>query len=397
MPIHHFFLIFYLLPICTFAHSWAEETLAQMSLEEKVGQLFIAPACPLRGEDHFDDWVQLMKQYHIGGAIMKQSSPESHIRLVNRLQQTSDHPLLITADAEWGLSMRMSETVAFPKNKTLGQLHDLELIHAIGVEIGKQCRRVGVHLNFAPVADVNTNPHNPVIGVRSFGDDPAWVSQCVVQMVKGLQEGGVMACAKHFPGHGDTAMDSHHDLPIILHRQKRLETVELAPFRAAISSGVRAIMSAHILVPSLDERLPATLSPAILTNLLRKEMGFEGLIVTDALNMRALANYYPPETIAYYAYCAGCDLLLYGDHKGPNIDDILRNQIPKAYDCLLESFSSNNLDVSVLDEKVLRILRMKEAMQLHLERQVPLDDVQSVLHSVEAQDLQARAKEKSSP
>lgn len=386
-----------LFPIFILGGSWAEETLVRMSLEEKIGQLFIAPACPLREEDHFEDWVQLMEEFHIGGTIVKQSNPESHVRLVNRLQKASDLPLLITADAEWGLSMRMTDTIRFPRNQVLGEMKDLDLIREIGFEIGKQCKRVGIHLNFSPVADVNTNPDNPVIGSRSFGDDPNWVAQCVVAMLEGLQSGGVMACAKHFPGHGDTGGDSHLGLPVLLHDRARLENVELVPFKAAIAKKVSAIMSAHILVSCIDDRFPCTLSCSAMSRLLREEMKFEGLIITDALNMRALSLFYSPEEIAYFAFLAGSDLLLYGDHKGPNVDDILHNQIPSAYRFLLSACRSNKVSVSVLDDKVLRILRAKEAHQLHVNRMVVEEGVRLSLHSSEAVDLRNRIESKSSP
>ena len=387
---HQLIFYFNLFPIFIFGGSWAEETLVRMSLEEKIGQLFIAPACPLREEDHFEDWVQLMEEFHIGGAIVKQSNPESHVRLVNRLQKASDLPLLITADAEWGLSMRMTDTIRFPRNQVLGEMKDLDLIREIGFEIGKQCKRVGIHLNFSPVADVNTNPDNPVIGSRSFGDDPNWVSQCVVAMLEGLQSGGVMACAKHFPGHGDTGVDSHLDLPVLLHDRARLENVELVPLKAAIAKKVSAIMSAHILVPCIDDRFPCTLSSLAMSRLLREEMKFEGLIITDALNMRALSLFYSPEEIAYFAFLAGSDLLLYGDHKGPNVDDILHNQIPSAYRFLLSACRSNKVSVSVLDDKVLRILRAKEAHQLHVNRMVVEEGVRLSLHSSDAVDLRPK-------
>lgn len=374
-------------PAFIFGQSWAENTLLKMTLEEKIGQLFIAPACPMRGEDHWNDWLDLIQNYHIGGAITKQADPASHVRFVNRLQKITPCPLLITADAEWGLAMRISDTVAFPKNGILGQIGDLDLIHKIGLEIGKQCKRLGIHLNFSPVADVNTNPSNPVIGVRSFGDNPTWVAQCVVEMLKGLQEGGVMACAKHFPGHGDTALDSHVELPTVSHDKKRLRTTELSPFKKAIENGVSAIMTAHILVPCLDPKFPATLSPAVIETHLRKEMHFEGLIVTDALNMKALSTYYSPQKIAYYAHVAGCDLLLYGDHVAPRIDDIVRNQIPRVYNCLLESYRNKELPLSLLDEKVLRILRAKEKMGLHLQKEVDPKGVAEFLHREDVCDL----------
>ena len=357
--------ILFILSILVFpqlGQSWAEDALAKMSLEEKIGQLFIAPACPLRGEDHWNDWLSLINQYHIGAAIMKQGTLEEHVRLVNRLQKASPLPLLITADAEYGLAQCISDAIAYPRNAVLGKTNDLHLIHDIGKQIGAQCKQAGIHLNFSPVADVNNNPGNIIIGARSFGDDPDWVAQCVVAMFTGLQEGGVMACAKHFPGHGDTSVDSHANLPIILHSRDHIENTELIPFKAAIENGVKAIMSAHILVPCIDEKLPCTLSANAMHKLLRIEMGFDGLIITDALNMKALVNLYTDEEIALYAHMAGCDLLLYGDHIAPNVDEIIRKQIPSAFNRLKRAYENDELSIDFLNEKVLRILRAKESL-----------------------------------
>ncbi len=361
--------------------------LAALTLDEKIGQLFMAPACPLRGEDHWTDWQHLLTDYHIGNAIVKQSDPLSQVTFLRRLQAASPQPLLIAADAEWGLAMRMSDTLAFPRNQALGAL-DLNLLFQLGQTIGQQAHLVGIHLNLAPVADINNNPANPIIGARSFGDDPHRVAACASAVSRGLQSAGLLSCAKHFPGHGDTHVDSHRALPLIPHSRARLEALEFIPFKQLVAEGIPALMTAHLLVPALDPLYPASLSRACLTGILRDEWHFEGLIISDALNMEALSAY-TPEEIAILARRAGCDLLLYGDHIAPNIDAILRDTIPRAFQALKEAYLSGILDLDELDASVARILKAKEGI-----RPIPVvDSLREALHSPEAMDLQKRLLE----
>lgn len=364
------------------SENWAEKTLSTLSLDEKIGQLFMPPACPLRGEDHKSDWATLLEKLHVGSAILKYSDPVTQVKFLESLHKASKIPLLISADAEWGLAMRMKDTAAFPKNGILGAIGDFDLIFQVGAEIGRQAKRVGIHLNFAPVADVNTNPDNPIIGIRSFGDDPNHVASCVAAMVRGLQSAGILACAKHFPGHGDTTVDSHSALPVVAHSRKRLDSVEFVPFRRACSERVGAIMSGHLLVSAIDPERPATLSPLCIEGLLRNEFGFEGLIITDALNMRAFSE--TPEEIAVQAFQAGCDLLLYGDHLAPNIDKILNEDIPKAWGALKRGFEAGTLSMERLNASVLRILRAKERLNLHRSTLVELEGLTESLHKGDA-------------
>jgi len=383
------FLVFFaLFPILLLAQSWAEKTLSELTLDQKIGQLFMPPACPLREEDHRRDWAVLVEKHHIGNAILKHSDPLTQIKFLNDLQSGSNIPLLIAADAEWGLAMRMKQTIAFPKNQTLGAMGDLDLIFQVGAEIGRQAKQVGIHLNLAPVADVNTNPANPVIGMRAFGEDPIQVAACVAAMVRGMQSAGILTCAKHFPGHGDTSVDSHHALPLVPHARDRLETVEFVPFRRAIQEGVDAIMSAHLLVPAIDSERPSTLSFACLTGILREELGFGGLIVSDALNMKALAD--TPEEIAVGAFQAGCDLLLYGDHFDPNIDKILKEDVPRAWKALKRQFEDGTLSEERLNGSVAKILRAKERLGLHLTTKLSEEGIAASLHSEEAVRLKKR-------
>jgi beta-N-acetylhexosaminidase len=374
----------FLLPSLLFGN-WAEDTLAKMSLDQKIGQLFVAPACPKRGADHFESWQTLLTCYHIGNAIVKQSDPLSQVHFLNQLQKESALPILVMADAEWGLAMRMTDTIAFPKNKILGKVQDLQLIEALGAEIGRQAKCVGIHLNLAPVADVNNNPANIVIGDRSFGDDPVAVSDRVAAFIRGQQKAGVSACAKHFPGHGDTHVDSHRDLPVISHSLQRLEAIEFPPFRKAIDAGVHTVMTAHLYVPAIDATYPTSLSRKC-TQLLREELHFEGLIISDALNMKALSDRYSPEEIAVLARKAGCDLLLYGAHLDPAVDALIYEMIPRGWQALKEAYLKGELSLEELDRTVLAILRRKEGLSRFCE----VEGLAERLNTPEALSLKER-------
>ena len=425
------FLGWLFLAVCSqgVAGSWAEETLAQMSLEEKVGQLFVIPACQFREEEHKKDLERLIQECHIGGLILKQGTPDGQVMLINHLQEVSHLPLLCIQDAEWGLQMRMADILAFPKNLTLGAIQDNALLYRLGQEIGWQCALVGGHINAAPVVDVNSNPNNPIIHWRSFGDDPHLVAEKGLQMMLGMQSMGILACAKHFPGHGDAAVDSHLDLPQVMQPLERLEEVELLPFRKLIEGGVKTVMSAHVSVPALDGYLyhtrpqtwnldrvkapgsndrkgpcisntkalaivesrelsrwpkskfeaecginrPATFSPEIIKGLLCSTLHFEGLVISDALNMQAVSRYFDDARIAEHAFEAGHDLLLYGDHLEPKIDRILREQVPVAFQHLVRLFYMGELDLAELDRRVLKVLRAKEDLNLHKQRMLVYD------------------------
>jgi beta-N-acetylhexosaminidase len=262
--------------------------------------------------------------------------------------------------------MRLSDVIAFPRNLTLGAVQDLSLLYQLGQEIGRQCRLVGTHINLAPVIDVNSNPLNPIIHMRSFGEDPLQVSFRGEMLMRGMQSQGIYACAKHFPGHGDTSIDSHIDLPFVMHDREQLQKIELFPFNWLIQSGVKAIMSAHLYVNALAEapQLPATLSKQIVTDLLRNQMCFEGLIISDALNMKALTNRYSAKQIAVEALSAGHDLLLYGDHIAPNIDQILRSDLPEAFAALKQAVESKKISEEQIDAHVNKIIQAKRELGL---------------------------------
>ena len=264
---------------------WVNSIYDKMNLDERIGQLFSIRAHSDLGKKH-TDWVEeQIRKYHVGGMTFFQGTPEKQAHLTNRYQSLSKIPLMIAVDAEWGLGMRFKENaVSFPKQLTLGAIQDNRLIYEMGIEVARQCRRLGMHVNFAPVVDVNNNPNNPVINTRSFGEDRYNVAAKSYMYMQGMQDGNIIACAKHFPGHGDTDVDSHYDLPIISHYRNRLDSLELFPFKVLAQHGVKSMMVAHLSVPNIDStiNLPTSLSPKAVTDLLKKEIGFEGLIFTDA-------------------------------------------------------------------------------------------------------------------
>lgn len=340
--------------------TWAEERLKTLSREEKVGQFFIVSICPPRGKDHLEHLKQFLKKYPIGGVLLKQADPFEQVCFLNRIQAFSHLPLLTLVDAEWGLGMRMQKTLSYPRNLTLGAVQNHELLREMGYQIAQQCQLVGAHLNLAPVVDVNTHLDNRVIGVRSLGDDPKQVALRGAALIKGMQEGGLFACLKHFPGHGDTTSDSHIDLPVILHDYKRLDQVELLPFKEGIAAKVACILTAHLLIPDLD-CVPSTFSSFIVTDLLQKQMGFDGLVITDALNMGAITNDYSLKEVGLKSFLAGHHLLLYGSHQDEEVDAILNEMVPQAFQALVESEVSDEM----LDDRVLKILQAKEKLGLH--------------------------------
>ncbi|WP_178988831.1 glycoside hydrolase family 3 N-terminal domain-containing protein [Winogradskyella schleiferi] len=272
---------------------WVNNLYNSMSLEEKIGQLFMVQVFSNQGRAHENDIAKLITEQHIGGLIYSKGGPIRQAKLNNELQAASKIPLLIGMDAEWGLSMRLDSTYAFPWNMTLGAISDNKLVEQAGRQIGEHCRRLGVHFNFAPAVDINTNPKNPIIGNRSFGEDRDNVTEKGLAFMKGMQSAGTLANAKHFPGHGDTEKDSHLELPTVNFSAKRIDSVELYPYRKLIKEGLASVMVAHLNVPSLEARrgFPSSLSKHIVTDILKGQLGFNGLIFTDALTMKGAADY----------------------------------------------------------------------------------------------------------
>ena len=304
--------------------SWVDSVMDRLSLDERIAQLIMVPAYSDRGEEHVKEVLRLITRDRVGGIAFFQGDPVAQARMTNRFQQSAEVPLLVAMDGETGLGMRLENTIRYPDQMVLGAVTDNSLIRALGRDMARQMRRLGVHLNFAPVADINNNPYNPVINIRSFGDDRNNVSEKTVALMRGMQEEGLLVTAKHFPGHGDTDTDSHHASPVIPFERDRLDSLELYPFREAILRGLTGIMVAHLQVPALDarENRPASVSREVVTGLLKEELDFKGLVVTDALNMRGLSDHFEPGTREVEALKAGNDILLMPDDAGRAIAEI---------------------------------------------------------------------------
>jgi len=365
---------------------WVDSVFNALTEEERWGQLFM-----IRGHVDMDTAYErkiddLIKRYKPGGICFFNpthfGTVEHQAELSNRYQASSNRlPLMVSLDAEWGLGMRLRETtISYPKQLTLGAIQDNRLLYEFGREAARQCRRLGVTVSFSPDVDINNNPGNPVINERSFGEDRANVAAKGLQYMQGLQDGNVLASAKHFPGHGDTDVDSHFDLPIIPYDRRRLDSLELFPFRALVQGGVGSVMVAHLSVPALDPRVnrPTTLSENTVTNLLRKEIGFEGLIFTDAMEMKALAKYFQPGEADVEALRAGNDMVL------------LPADLGAALTAVQQALSEKTLDREQLNTSVKRVLRAKYRLGLTAPQRVDLFNLRRDLNGPEGLLLKRR-------
>ncbi len=304
---------------------WVDSVYNTMTLKEKVGQLYMVQVMSNQTNAEKKAIVDLVRQHHIGGIIYSNGGPVRQAKLNNELQLLSKVPMLIGMDAEWGLSMRLDSTYSFPWNMTLGAIKDNKLVEQTGRQIGEHCKRLGVHFNFAPVVDINTNPKNPIIGNRSFGEDRDNVTNKALAFMKGMQSAGVLANAKHFPGHGDTDTDSHKTLPTVNFSEKRIDSIELYPYKKLIKEGLSSVMVAHLNVPSLEPRdgYPSSLSKHIVTDILKDSLGFQGLIFTDALTMKGAADFDESGDIDLAAFKAGNDVMLMSEDVGVGVSKIL--------------------------------------------------------------------------
>ncbi|WP_295221527.1 glycoside hydrolase family 3 N-terminal domain-containing protein [uncultured Chryseobacterium sp.] len=295
------------------ADEWVNKTYRNLSQDEKLGQLFIVALYTNRGENEIEKVRSIVSNDKIGGLILMQDDAAREISLVNEFQQKSKVPLMIGMDAEWGLFQRIPAAHKFPWAITLGAIQDKSLIEQMAAKIAEDCQRMGINWDFAPVVDVNTNPNNPIIGNRSFGSEVNNVVNSALSYANGLQNNNILAAIKHFPGHGDTNTDSHLDLPVVSHNLERLNSVEIAPFKALMDKGIGGVMVAHLYVPALEsgKGIPASVSKNIITGLLKDKLGYKGLIITDALNMGAVANKYKPGELDAMAFKAGNDIMLF--------------------------------------------------------------------------------------
>lgn len=341
---------------------WVDSVYNQMPFNEKVGQLFMVAAYSNKDSVHVNGLDKLISEYKIGGLIFFQGGPVRQAKLTNRFQSKSKLPLFIGIDAEWGLSMRLDSTYKFPWNSTLGAIRDLKLIEKVGEQMGKESKRMGIHFNFAPVLDINTNPKNPIIGHRSFGEEKHNVTDRAIALMTGVQNQGVFATGKHFPGHGDTATDSHYSLPLVNFSRERLENVELYPYKRMFDEGLESVMVAHLNVPSLEARpeVPTSLSYNVVTDLLKKEMAFDGLIFTDALNMKAASNFKKPGDIDLEALLAGNDILLFAEN------------VPVAVEKITAAYNEGLVTDERLAYSVKKILHYK--YKIGLNKYKPIDE-----------------------
>lgn len=356
---------------------WVDSILSTMTIDQKIGQLFMINAYSNRDANHQADIDGIIKKYEIGGLIFFQGTPEKQLKMTNHFQSISKVPLMIGFDGEWGLNMRLDNTYRFPWNMTLGAIQDNTLIEEFGVQLGKHAKRIGIHANFAPVVDVNINPNNPIIGNRSFGESRENVAEKAVAFTKGMQSEFVLASAKHFPGHGDTDADSHNTLPTIPFSVSRLDSVELYPYKKLFENGLASVMVAHLSVPSLEPNasLPSSLSKNIVTNLLKEKMGFEGLIFTDALNMKGAADFSSAAEINVEVIKAGNDVLL------------MPSDIPGSIAKLKDAIKEGIITEVRLDHSVRKILKAKYWAGLRTISPISLENLQEDLNGTDAEAL----------
>ncbi|ESU24810.1 beta-N-acetylglucosaminidase precursor [Flavobacterium enshiense DK69] len=357
---------------------WVDSIYNQLTFEEKVGQLFMVAAYSNKDAEHVKSIEKLIEDYKIGGLIFFQGGPVRQAKLTNKYQSKSKIPLFVGIDAEWGLSMRLDSTYRYPWNMTLGAVQDLKLIEKMGKQMAKQTKRLGLQFNFAPVLDINTNPSNPIIGNRSFGENKENVTNRALALMKGIQSEGVFATGKHFPGHGDTATDSHHTLPSVTFSKERLNEVEFYPYKKLFKEGLASVMVAHLNVPSLESRegYPTSISHNVVTDLLQKELGFNGLIFTDALNMKGASNFKQPGDIDLEAFLAGNDILLFAENVPVAVEKFC-----KAYYC--DSLITDER----LEQSVKKILKYKFRSGLGNYKPIDLNNLYEDLNTPEYEDL----------
>jgi beta-N-acetylhexosaminidase len=359
-------------PLSREDRAWVEETLRQMTLEEKIGQMLIPAMAPVfmnRESEEFRRIERHIVDFHVGGYHAFGGDPVALAALLNRMQRLAKVPLLITADLEGGPGYQFRGATRLPRAMALGATGSEELAYRAGQITAIEGRAMGIHVNFYPVLDVNNNPRNPIINIRSFGEDVALVARLGHAYIRGAQENGQLATAKHFPGHGDTSQDSHLELPVIPVGRDRLEQVELPPFRAAIQAGVAAIMTAHIALPQLEPEpgIPATLSSRILTGLLRTELGFRGLIITDAMEMRGIAHHFTPEEATLRAVRAGADIILFP------VD------VERSFAALRHAVERGEIPIERIEASARRILEAKARLGLHRNRYVDLERLETIV------------------
>ena len=370
-------------PFLTYQHSpWVDSVFNTLSPDERIAQLIVVAAYSNRGPEHRQEILKLIRNQKVGGLIFFQGGPVRETKLINEYQAVSGLPLLIAMDAEWGLGMRLDSAISYPFQMTLGAIQNNDLIYQMGAEVALQLKRAGVHVNLAPVVDVNNNPNNPVINYRSFGEDKYKVTQKGIAYMKGMQDQNILATAKHFPGHGDTGADSHYALPQINHPLERLDSLELYPFREIIKAGIGGIMVAHLNIPALDSSgSPSTLSRPVITDLLKNELGFEGLIVTDAMNMKGVTGSNPPGVVDKDAILAGNDMLEFTE------------DVPRAIAEIRKAIRQGLISQKEIDEKCRKMLAVKQWVGLNRYQPIPLSNIANEINTPAAKLLNRKLME----
>lgn len=352
---------------------WVDSVYSSMSLKEKIGQLFIPMVFSSQDDKSHQFVVKQIKENHIGGIIFSKGGPVRQAKLTNEYQAASKIPLMISIDGEWGLGMRLDSTYSFPWNMTLGAIKDTSLIRKTGQRVGAHCKRLGIHYNFAPDVDINTNPRNPIIGNRSFGEDKYNVTNKALAFMNGMQSQGVLASGKHFPGHGDTEVDSHKTLPTITFNKARIDSVELYPYKQLIPKGLAGVMVGHLNIPSLEAEsgLPSSLSKSIITNLLKEQLQFNGLVLTDALNMKGASNFNDSGQVDLAAFKAGNDILLISEN------------ISKGCKTIEDAYNKGEITEERLSYSVKKILMAKYKVGLNNYKPIGISNLVEDLNTIE--------------
>ncbi|WP_026260911.1 glycoside hydrolase family 3 N-terminal domain-containing protein [Spirosoma luteum] len=367
---------------------WVDSVFTNMAPDDRIAQLIMVAGYSNRNGMYEDSLVRLIQRHKVGGVVMFQGGPVRQAQLTNRLQAAASVPLLLAMDAEWGLAMRLDSTVRYPYQMTLGAMQGAasdSLIYRMGANLARQARRLGVHVNFAPSVDVNNNPNNPVINFRSFGENKYNVARKALAYMRGMQDNNLITSLKHFPGHGDTGTDSHYDLPLISKSRVELDSLELYPFRQLINAGALGVMIAHLNIPALDttRNRPSTLSPAIVTNLLKNELGFQGLIFSDAMNMKGVTKYFPSGQADELGIEAGMDILEFTEN------------VPAALTLIKQAVIDGRVSQASLDARCLKVLRAKAWVGLDQNKPIVLDNLVSDLNAVQDNLLNRKLTEAS--
>lgn len=364
--------------------AWVDSVANSLTLDEKIAQFFMLGVYPTQGEANRSYVENVIKKYNIGGIIIFKGHPLQVAQWNNSFQKVAKTPLFISVDGEWGINMRLDSTIQYPRQLTLGAIQDDDLIYKMGQQIALECKAVGININLAPDMDINNNINNPVINDRSFGEDKYNVALKALAYAQGMQSQNVMAVGKHFPGHGDTDTDSHKDMPVIKHSKARLDSIELYPFKVAVQNEVKGIMVAHLNIPALDntENLPSSLSKKIITDLLKTEMGFNGLVFSDALNMKGVTKYYEPGEVDKIAFLAGTDVL------------VVSEDIPKGIEMIKKAIKKGDITEQYINERLKKVLENKYWLQLDKSPIVDVSKVNSVLNLKTSKELNKQLFEK---